>query len=285
MPRLARIGRVEVGEGRPVAVMGIINVSPESFHKSSVRRTPEEVSEAAARMVEEGADVIDVGGMSSAPYLETTVPEEVEAERVRMAIRAVRDAVDVPISLDTYRVRPALEGLRLGVDAINDVHGLAHLVGILGEIADSGVSLVLMAREVREGDVIEGIRSRLRSAMERALSAGIEEERIVLDPGVGFHREHATLKWYQVDIEILRRLGELRDLGRPLLVGCSMKSFIGKLTGRQATDERVFGSIASEAVAVMNGADVVRTHEVGPSLDAIRMVSAVIGRPSKPLRA
>ncbi|MCX8203638.1 MAG: dihydropteroate synthase, partial [Nitrososphaeria archaeon] len=187
MSRVAKIGRVEVGEGRPVAVMGIINVSPESFHKSSVRRTPEEVSEAAVRMVEEGADVIDVGGMSSAPYLDTTVPEEVESERVRMAIRAVRDAVDVPISLDTYRVRPALEGLRLGVEAINDVYGLAHLEAILKEIADSGVSLVLMARDVREGDVIEGIRSRLRSAMRKALSAGIGEERIVLDPGVGFH--------------------------------------------------------------------------------------------------
>ncbi|MCS7126829.1 MAG: dihydropteroate synthase [Thaumarchaeota archaeon] len=283
MSRVAKIGRVEVGEGRPVAVMGIINVSPESFHKSSVRRTPEEVSEAAVRMVEEGADVIDVGGMSSAPYLDTTVPEEVESERVRMAIRAVRDAVDVPISLDTYRVRPALEGLRLGVEAINDVYGLAHLEAILKEIADSGVSLVLMARDVREGDVIEGIRSRLRSAMRKALSAGIGEERIVLDPGVGFHREHESLKWYQVDVEILRRLGELRDLARPLLVGCSMKSFIGKLTGRQATDERIFGSIASEAVAVLSGADVIRTHNPRLTLDAVRVASAVIGRPAKPL--
>ncbi|MCX8203312.1 MAG: dihydropteroate synthase, partial [Nitrososphaeria archaeon] len=95
--------------------------------------------------------------------------------------------------------------------------------------------------------------------------------------------EHESLKWYQVDVEILRRLGELRDLARPLLVGCSMKSFIGKLTGRQATDERIFGSIASEAVAVLSGADVIRTHNPRLTLDAVRVASAVIGRPAKPL--
>ncbi|MCS7094853.1 MAG: dihydropteroate synthase [Thaumarchaeota archaeon] len=284
MRRIARIGKVEVGEGHAVAILGIINVSPESFHKASVRTDPREISETASRMVEEGVDVIDIGGASSAPYLDAEVPEDTEAARVRVAIKAVRDAVDVPVSLDTSRVKPALEGLKLGVDAINDVRGLAHLSEVLKEIADSGVSLILMARDVREGDVISGIKSQLRQIMSRALSVGIDEKRIVLDPGVGFHRNHSSAKWYQLDVEILKRLDEMRDLGRPLLVGASMKGFIGKLTGRQVTDERVFGSIASEVVAVMNGADLIRTHNVRSTLDAIRIASAVIGRPAKPLR-
>ncbi|MDW8041338.1 MAG: dihydropteroate synthase [Nitrososphaerota archaeon] len=264
--------------------MGIINVSPESFHKSSVRLSPREISETALKMIEEGVDVIDIGGASSAPYSESVVPEETEVARIRMAIKAVREVADIPISLDTFRVKPALEGLRLGVDAINDVSGLANLGEVLKEIADSGVSLVLMARNVREGDIVNGIRSQLRDVLRRTSSAGIDEHRIVLDPGVGFHREHESKEWYRVDQEILRRLGELSDLERPLLVGCSMKSFIGKLTGRQITDERLFGSIAAEVIAVMNGADVVRTHNVRASLDAVRIASAVMGRPVKPLR-
>lgn len=275
----ARIGAVEFGEGLPVRVMGVINVSPESFYKGSVRRTPEEVARAAAEMEEQGADVIDLGAMSSAPYLETWIDEETEAERIRWALRAIRDATDLPVSVDSFRPRPVLEALRMGADAVNDVFGLANLRAVLREIADSGASLILMARDVERGDVIEGIRSRLRASVETALGAGIEEGRILIDPGIGFHRNHSELKWYQVDLEILRRLREVRALGRPVLVGCSRKSFIGKLTGRDDPEQRLFGSIASEAIAVLQGADAVRTHNVRETLDAVRIASALLGRP------
>jgi len=275
----ARIGRLELGEGLPVRVMGVINVSPESFYKGSVRRTPEEVARAAFEMEEQGADVIDLGAMSSAPYLETWIDEDVEAERIRWALRAIRDVTDLPVSLDSFRPKPVLEGLRIGVEAVNDVFGLAHLKGVLREIADSGASLIVMARDVERGDVMEGITSRLRASVSLALEAGIPEEKIVVDPGIGFHRNHAELKWYQVDLEILRRLRELRTLKRPVLVGCSRKSFIGKLTGREDPGERLYGSIASEAIAVVQGADVIRTHNVRETLDAVRFASAFIGRP------
>ncbi|MCS7142645.1 MAG: dihydropteroate synthase [Aigarchaeota archaeon] len=277
--RRGRIGRLEVGEGHPVRLMGIINVSPESFHKSSVRRDAESIRRTVIDMVEAGADLIDVGGMSSAPYVEATISEDEEVERIRMAVRAVREVTELPISLDTYRVRPALEGLRLGVDAINDVYGLYYLREVLREIYESGTSLVIMARDVESGDIIDGIRRRLKSSIDIALAFGIEEERVIIDPGIGFHRNHEGMKWYEADLTILRRIDELQDLGRPLLIGCSMKSFIGKVTGRKSTDERIYGSIASEAFAVIKGADVIRTHNVRESGDAIRMASSLIARP------
>ncbi len=270
-----------MGEGLPVRVMGVINVSPESFYKGSVRMTPEDVSTAAAEMEEQGADIIDLGAMSSAPYLDTWIDEETEVERIRWALKAIRDVTDLPVSLDSFRPKPVLEGLRIGVDAVNDVFGLAHLKDVLREIAESRASLIIVARDVREGDVMEGIVARLRASVSLALEAGMSEERIVVDPGIGFHRSHADLKWYQVDLEVLRRLRELKVLGRPVLVGCSRKSFIGKLTGREDPGERLYGSIASEAIAVLHGADAIRTHNVRETLDAVRLASAVAGRPVK----
>jgi dihydropteroate synthase len=276
--RVARVGRLLVGEGQPVRVMGIINTSPESFFRGSVRRTPEEVAEAAVRMVEAGAEIIDIGGMSSAPYKEVWVPEDVEVERLRSAIRAARDAVSVPISADTYRARAAEVALREGAEMINDVMGLRNSPEIARLVRDYSASLILMANDVGgEIDVVEGVEVQLKASIEAALRSGVEPERIIIDPGVGFHRRHAK-KWFVVDAEILRRLGELRPLGRPVCVGVSRKSFIGKITGKEDPQERLFGSITAEALAVFNGADLVRTHNPAESLDAIKVASLVLGR-------
>ena len=276
--RVARVGRLLVGEGQPVRVMGIINTSPESFFRGSVRRTPEEVAEAAVRMVEAGAEIIDIGGMSSAPYKEVWVPEDVEVERLRSAIRAARDAVSVPISADTYRARAAEVALREGAEMINDVMGLRNSPEIARLVRDYSASLILMANDVGgEIDVVEGVEAQLKASIEAALRSGVEPERIIIDPGVGFHRRHAK-KWFVVDAEILRRLGELRPLGRPVCVGVSRKSFIGKITGKEDPQERLFGSITAEALAVFNGADLVRTHNPAESLDAIKVASLVLGR-------
>ncbi len=276
--RVARVGRLLVGEGQPVRVMGVINTSPESFFSGSVRRIPEEVAEAAVRMVEAGAEIIDIGGMSSAPYKEVWVPEEVEVERLRSAIRAARDAVSVPLSADTYRARAAEVALREGAEMINDVTGLRHSPEIARLAKEYSASLIFMANDVGgEVDVVEGVAGQLRVSMEAALRSGVEPERIIIDPGVGFHRRHAK-KWYLVDAEILRRLGELRPLGRPVCVGVSRKSFIGKITGKEDPRERLLGSITAEALAVFNGADLVRTHNPAESLEAIKVASLVLGR-------
>jgi dihydropteroate synthase len=276
--RVARVGRLLVGEGQPVRVMGIINVSPESFFPGSVKSTPEEAAEAAARMVEAGAEIIDVGGMSSAPYKEVWISEEVEAERLRSAIRAVRGAVSVPISADTFRFRPAEVALSEGAEMINDVRGLRHSAEIARLVKEYSASLIVMASDMSgDVDVMEGVLGQLRSSVETALNMGVEPERIIVDPGIGFHRRHAK-KWYLVDGEILRRLGELQGLGYPICVGVSRKSFIGKVTGKEDPGERLYGSVAAEALAVLNGADLIRTHNPAESLDAVRVASLVLGR-------
>ncbi len=278
---VARIGGLLAGVGQPVRVMGVINVSPESFFPGSVRRTPEEVAETAAAMVEAGAEIIDVGGMSSAPYKEVWVSEDVEVERLRWAVRAVRDAVDVPVSADTFRARAAEAALREGAEMVNDVTGLRNSPEIAVLVKEYSASLIVMANDVgRDVDVIEGVLNQLKASLETAKRHGVEPDRVVIDPGVGFHRRHAK-KWYVVDGEIVRRLGELRVLGRPICVGVSRKSFLGKVTGRDDPAMRVYGSVAAEALAAYNGADIIRTHNPAESLDAIKVASHIAGRPTK----
>jgi dihydropteroate synthase len=278
---VARIGGLLVGVGQPVRVMGVINVSPESFFPGSVRRTPEEVAETAAAMVEAGAEIIDVGGMSSAPYKEVWVSEDVEVERLRWAVRTVRDAVDVPVSADTFRARAAEAALREGAEMVNDVTGLRNSPEIALLVKEYSASLIVMANDVGgDVDVIEGVLNQLKASLETAERHGVEPDRVVIDPGVGFHRRHAK-KWYVVDGEIVRRLGELRVLGRPICVGVSRKSFIGKVTGRDDPATRVYGSVAAEALAAYNGADIIRTHNPAESLDAIKVASHIAGRPRK----
>jgi dihydropteroate synthase len=278
---VARIGGLLVGVGQPVRVMGVINVSPESFFPGSVRRTPEEVAETAAAMVEAGAEIIDVGGMSSAPYKEVWVSEDVEVERLRWAVRAIRDAVDVPVSADTFRARAAGAALREGAEMVNDVTGLRNSPEIAVLVKEYSASLIVMANDVGgDVDVMEGVLNQLKASLETAERHGVEPDRVVIDPGVGFHRRHAK-KWYVVDGEIVRRLGELRVLGRPICVGVSRKSFIGKVTGREDPAMRVYGSVAAEALAAYNGADIIRTHNPAESLDAIKVASHIAGRPRK----
>jgi dihydropteroate synthase len=278
---VARIGGLLVGVGQPVRVMGVINVSPESFFPGSVRRTPEEVAETAAAMVEAGAEIIDVGGMSSAPYKEVWVSEDVEVERLRWAVRAVRNVVDVPVSADTFRARAAEAALREGAEMVNDVTGLRNSPEIAVLVKEYSASLIVMANDVGgDVDVMEGVLNQLKASLETAERHGVEPDRVVIDPGVGFHRRHAK-KWYVVDGEIVRRLGELRVLGRPICVGVSRKSFIGKVTGRDDPATRVYGSVAAEALAAYNGADIIRTHNPAESLDAIKVASHIAGRPTK----
>ena len=276
--RTAYVGRLAVGGDGPVRLMGVINVSPESFFPGSVRRSPREVAETAVRMVEAGAEVIDVGGMSSAPYKEVWVDEDVEAERLKYAVRAVKDAVNVPVSADTFRARAAETALREGAEMVNDVTGLRHSPEIADLVREYSASLMVMANDLAgDVDVVEGILSQLRHSLKTALEKGVEAGKIIVDPGVGFHRRHAK-KWYVVDGEILRRLGELRVLGQPICVGVSRKSFIGKVTGKDDPADRLYGSVAAEALAVFNGADMVRTHNPAETLDAVKVASLVSGR-------
>ncbi len=271
----ANLGGVEIGDAFPIRVMGAINVSPESFYGGSVARGRQDLEHLAVRMVEEGADLLDIGAMSTAPYGPGAIGEAEEAARMAAAVRVVREAVSVPISADTQRSRVAAAALEAGASIVNDVSGLRNDPEMAPVAAAAG-GLVLMASE--EGPTTAAplvmIRRLLRAGLARARRAGIARERIVLDPGIGFFRR-AAVPWYDLDCMVLAGLTRLRGLGHPLLVGASRKSFVGKITGRSGSEERLYGSLAAAAIAAYNGAAVIRAHDVAATVEVVRMAAAL----------
>lgn len=276
MGAYANLAGLEVGDGHPVRILGAINVSPESFYKGSVALDESALRQRAEQMVAEGADMLDVGAMSTAPYLETAIAETEEIRRLTWAIAVLRPFVTLPISVDTKRAKAAVAALEVGAAVINDVSGFRYDPGMAAAAARHAQGAILMASEASHGaaEPIATVRTLLQQSLAISEGAGFPRNRIALDPGIGFFR-NAALSWDAWDCEIVRRLGELRPLGRPVLVGLSRKSFVGKLLGRQDPAERLFGSLAATAVAVLNGARLVRTHDVGPTRDAIRMAEAL----------
>jgi len=275
----ANLAGVEVGDGFPVRLVGAINVSPESFYQGSVAATEDSVKQQAERMAAEGADLLDIGAMSTAPYLPTEIPEAEEIQRVTWAIGIIRGVASLPLSVDTTRSRVALAALDAGADVINDVSGLRRDPGMGEIVAKRARGVILMASETapEARDPIETVRGFLEESLQIVWRVGVPEHRVVVDPGIGFFRK-AALPWYDWDCEVLRRLGELKTLDRPLLVGVSRKSFIGQLLGQADPAERLAGSLAATAVAVVNGAHMIRTHDVGPSREVVRVAEALRSR-------
>jgi dihydropteroate synthase len=271
----ANLGGVEVGDGFPVRVVGVLNVSPESFYTGSVRRGRRQLQKEAERMLVEGADILDVGAMSTAPYRRAAIPAAEEERRLTTAIKALLEVAKVPISADTQRSKVAGGALRAGATILNDVRGLAG-DGDMGRVARDADGLILMAYADRAGtgSPLGTIGRLLRGCVSRARAAGIPRRRIVLDPGIGFFRK-ATLPWHQVDCLILRELHRFRRVGQPLLIGASRKSFLGHIAGRDDPGERLPASLAAAAIAVVNGAAVIRTHDVQATVDAVRVGRAV----------
>jgi dihydropteroate synthase len=271
----ANLAGVRLGDAQPVRILAAINVSPESFFGASVVRGRRTLQRRAEQMISEGADVLDVGAMSTAPYRRGHIPEEEERRRIVAALRALREVTRIPISVDTQRSAVAAAALRAGAAIINDVSGLAGDPDMARVARDAG-GVILMAREEgpSKSQPIVQVASLLRRALQRAAAAGIPRERIVLDPGIGFFRQ-AAVPWDEFDCHVLDRLQRLRRLGRPLLVGISRKSFIGKLTGRGEAAERLSGSLGAVAVAVYNGAAMIRAHDVAATLDAARVAAAI----------
>ena len=276
MSAYANLAGVEVGDRFPVRLVGAINVSPESFYQGSVAQGEDLLREKAERMAAEGADVLDIGAMSTAPYLKTEITEADEIQRLTWAIGIVRKAVAVPISADTKRGRVALAAMGAGADIINDVSGLRHDPGLAEIVARRAQGVILMASETDSNarDPIGTVRGLLEESLQITWKAGVPEHRVVVDPGIGFFRR-AAVPWHAWDCEVLRRLAELRTLDRPLLVGLSRKSFIGEVLGQADPGERLVGSLAATAIAVVNGAHLIRTHDVGPTREAVRMAEAL----------
>jgi dihydropteroate synthase len=289
----AKLGSVSVGDGLPVRIMAAINASPESFYKASVADTAQGVSTRVRQAIDEGADLIDIGGASTAPYLKGEVSEEVEIARVRAALLVAVEAVGdsrTAISVDTVRGPVADMALRSGASVINDVSGLKGDPEMSRIVRDGGASLLAMAHSTQSSGIRRPIAltsQSLRETLRIAERAGIDERRIVLDPGIGFFRNDAgsrtssqqsVMPWYEWDCEVIANLGKLRPLGRPLGVGLSRKSFLGQILKLGTPEERLAGSLAVTAVAVMNGAHLIRTHDVRETLQAVRVAEAVKAR-------
>jgi dihydropteroate synthase len=271
----ARLGRVKVGDQEPVAIMGVINISPESFFQGSVCRGPKEALSRAERMLTEGAKIIDLGGMSTAPYKDTMISQEKEVERVVPAIRLIKKELDCVVSIDTQRSKVAQAALEAGADIVNDVSGLRNSPDIAALVRQHSASLVVAARaggSKDRGPPIYRVIKALRGSLDLAASKGVELRNIVVDPGIGFFRNEGAA-WYLWDLNILSNLFAIKILGRPLLVGVSRKSFIGEVTSTVNPESRLPASLAVEGISVALGADVIRTHSVGESYQASQIAS------------
>jgi dihydropteroate synthase len=290
---LTIIGRIKVGGDSLAKVMGVINVSPESFYKDSVRTSEEDIASAAAQMQHDGAKIIDVGAMSTAPYLDTIISAEEEKKRLRMAVRVVKQACDLPISVDTPRAEAAAEGIAAGADAVNDVTGLKYDSKMAGLVSDAQVPVIIGAYSaVPASGRISGTIKALQESIALAKKSDIKGSRMIVDPSIGFFRSEGKnpfftkmtdVPWYVRDIEVLRDMKKLAALGRPVCVSASRKSFIGHMLSLPAARDRLVPSVICEAVAVLNGASIIRTHSVRETVQALTTLQLVSRQSSKRL--
>jgi dihydropteroate synthase len=278
---VAKLGNVVVGEKNPVRIMGILNTSPESFYKKSVKSTKQQIANTVKQMEVDGADFIDVGGMSTAPYLSTSVSEKIESQRILNAIKVIQNVSNLPISIDTCRANVAKSALEYGIEIINDISGLKYDAKMIDVIREYAPSLVLCAFDSKTvvGDT-QSTKNLLKDSLKIAKAAGISSDRIVLDPAIGFFRKSGKgsfftkikSDWLKRDLSIIQNLKSIK-MNYPILISVSNKSFIGKLLGKENVSDRLFGSLAAEVVSVINGADIIRTHNVAETKDAIVVAS------------
>ncbi len=266
----AEIGGARFRWGSRVYVMGIVNATPDSFSGDGLT-DPEAAAHRALRMIAEGADIVDVGGESTRPGHEP-VTVETELARVLPLLRRLRSRAAVPVSIDTSKLEVAEAAAAEGAAIVNDVWGLQRAPRLAQLAARRGLGLVLMHNQRGTGytDLVGEVKAALRRSLETALAAGVARERVILDPGIGFG------KTPQQNLEVLRRFHELTELGQPLLVGVSRKSYLGRVFG-QPMEERLPGTIASVTAAVLRGADVVRVHDVADVVRAVRVAEALRG--------
>ncbi len=258
--------------------MGVLNVTPDSFSDGGEHMDAEAAVAHAVRMAGEGAALVDVGGESTRPGA-APVAEDEELRRVMPVVEALGESGEVPFSIDTSKAAVARAATAAGARFVNDVTALRGDPGMPGVVAASGAEICLvhmlgeprtMQEDPRYGDVVSDVSAFLEERLAFAVAAGIPEERVWLDPGIGFG------KTLEHNLEVLRRLDEIVALGRPVLVGASRKRFIGTLTGR-AEQERVAGTVAVNVMAFERGAHMFRVHDVAATRDALVVAGATLG--------
>ena len=278
-----KLGPVKVGGSNPVRVMGILNTSPESFYTKSIKKG-KEITRTVQQMEQEGADFIDVGGMSTAPYLSTLISEKQEIERITYAIKQIQRVSNLPISVDTCRANVAKAALEFNIDIINDVTGLKYDKEMLNVVAKSQPSLVLCAygKNQLRGNLLSQTKTLLKESLALAKTANISKNNIVLDPAIGFFRKTGknpfytkiNSDWYKRDMEVLQNLSVLK-LNFPTLVSVSNKSFIGKILDLPV-EERLEGSLAALAYSIIQGANIARVHDVKESVRVAKVVDSIL---------
>lgn len=267
------IAGLKVGDDQPVRIMGVINLSKESFYKNSVV-SPVHVRDAALKMINEGADLIDVGARSTWP-LAARISKDEERSRLIPAVRALAD-IPVPVSVDTMFSDLAEEALLAGAKIINDVSGFTNDEKMMDVAGKYACPVILMASNNIPGDPVgmDAIIESLGRIIERAQNCGISPDSIIIDPAIG---KWTPEKLPVYDYETIDNIARLRIFKKPILAAISRKSFIGDILNKPAT-ERLYGSLAATAIAVRNGAHIIRTHDVAPTVDAVRVAQAARAR-------
>ena len=275
MKRICFKKRVWELEGTP-RIMGVLNITPDSFYDGGRYSDRSRAEGQALRMVEEGAEILDIGGESTRPGSAAVSPEE-EIQRVVPLIESLAGKISIPISIDTYKAKVARASLAAGAEMVNDISGLTFDPELVSVVAESGVPVVLMhtlgrPQVMQENPVyrnlIAEIKEFLAGAIQKAERNGVRPENIIIDPGIGFG------KTVEHNLEIINRLADFQDLSKPVMVGPSRKSFIGKILDEPA-GERLEGTLAAVAIAAWNGADIIRVHDVRETRKVVRMVTAI----------
>ena len=270
-----RIGQRVFEWGAKTFIMGVLNVTPDSFSGDGVGTDVNDAIDQALRFQEWGADIIDIGGESTRPASiypgSETVAVNEELARVLPVIEALAPALEIPISIDTYKSVVARRAIESGAQMVNDVWGMTRDPDMAALVAEAGVPVVLMHNQnhTRYDSVVPDVLRRLGELADNAVESGISREKIVLDPGMGFG------KTAQHNLEILRRLDEFRTLNAPLLIGMSRKSTIGYVLDLPV-DDRVEGTAATVAISIANGADIVRVHDVREMARVAKMTDAIV---------
>jgi len=273
-----RCGNTEFRWGERTYIMGVCNLSPDSFSGDGLGDDVEATLAQAQRMVAEGADIIDVGGESTRPGTEPMSVDDIDDE-LRLVIPAIERLaaeIPVPISIDSYKAGVASRAVKAGAGMINDIWGLKRDPRVAQVAAEAGVPIILMANE-RDAPPKVGIMAKVISDLEAgikiALEAGVAAENIIVDPGIGFGKS------LEQNLELVNRLAELKRLDKPILLGTSRKSMIG-LVLDQPPDKRLEGNLAVTAICIANGADMIRVHDVQQTALVCRMSDAIIRRGS-----
>ncbi len=268
---MLKIGNREFQVSKAVYIMGILNVTPDSFSDGGKYTEMDKALFHVEEMIKEGAHIIDVGGETTKPGCGYNLPVEEEIERVVPVIEKIKSRFDIPISLDTYHSKTAEAGIAAGADMINDIWGLKFDPDMAGVIAKAGVACCLVhnRKEAEYNDLLNDIAENFAESIHLAEQAGIANDKIILDPGIGFGKTR------EQNLKIIKGLGEFHMFGYPLLMGASRKSVIGD-TLALPVEERLEGTLATSVIAVMKGCSIIRVHDVKENVRAIKMTEAIL---------